>query len=84
MKIIAYFTWLTFSLKTRQRPSFDIAKKLSFTTTGPNPHPFVRGTNQRIRIRTKMSRIRNTGNTFVVDWDPGELKYIKWRKKKKN
>jgi hypothetical protein len=27
---------------------------------GPDPDPFVRGMDPRIRIRTKMSRIRNT------------------------
>jgi hypothetical protein len=27
----------------------------------PDPDPIVKGTDPRIRIRTKMSRIRNTG-----------------------
>jgi hypothetical protein len=32
-----------------------------------NPDPFVRGTDPRIRIRTKMSRIPNTGcNVDVI------------------
>jgi hypothetical protein len=33
--------------------------------TNPHPEPLVRGTDPRIRIRTKMSRIRNTALMVV-------------------
>ncbi len=49
----------------------------------PNPDPLVRGMDPRIRIHTKMSRIRNTdkckifqcGNSLLLypDPNPGEM-----------
>jgi hypothetical protein len=40
----------------------------------PDPDPFVRGTDPGIRIRTKMSRIRNTGSTVPVPNDTEGLR----------
>jgi hypothetical protein len=39
---------------------FYILKVTEDFGTDPHPDPSVRGTDPRIRIRTKMSRIRNT------------------------
>jgi hypothetical protein len=40
--------------------------------TDPRPDPLVRGTDPRIRIPvripTKISRIRNTGNISAIQW----------------
>jgi hypothetical protein len=47
---------------------FCILKYTEDLGTDPHPDPLVRGADPRIRIRTKMSQIRNT----AVPWPPCE------------
>ncbi len=43
----------------------------------PEPDPLVRGTNPRIRIRTKMSQIQNTAfNYYIRSYTPASLRWL--------
>jgi hypothetical protein len=52
--------------KTERKKLFFVGVLKVTEEPDPEPNPLVKGTDPRIRIRTKMSRIRNTGIFLCV------------------